>query len=94
MTLSIKVLYLTLSINDTEHNNALHYAECRYAECNADAIKKYVKFQLSLCMLKLASSESTFFVLDTLHNVLQHNDTQRKGLVCDTEHINALHYAE
>jgi hypothetical protein len=48
MTLSIKGLYVTLSIKYTEHYNALHfaaecyvlfivilchYAECRYAEC-------------------------------------------------------------
>jgi hypothetical protein len=45
-TLSIKGLYVTLSINDTEHNTALrytlhfiywyaecHYAKYRYAEC-------------------------------------------------------------
>jgi hypothetical protein len=24
---------MTLSISDTEHNNALSYAECHYAEC-------------------------------------------------------------
>ncbi len=24
---------MTLSINDTQRNNALHYAECHYAEC-------------------------------------------------------------
>jgi hypothetical protein len=48
MTLSVKGLYLTLSINDIEHNNALHYAECHYAECYVDALKKEVKFQLSL----------------------------------------------
>ncbi len=24
---------MTLGINDTQHNNALHYAERRYAEC-------------------------------------------------------------
>jgi len=29
MTLVIKGLFVTLSINDTHHNNALHYAECR-----------------------------------------------------------------
>ncbi len=45
-------------------------------------------------MFKQASSERTFFVLDNLLNVIRHNDTQRKGLVCYTEHINALHYAE
>jgi hypothetical protein len=34
MALSIKGLYVTLSINDTQHNNVLPYAECRYAECH------------------------------------------------------------
>ncbi len=31
MTLSVKGLYwyMTFCINDTQHNNALHYAECR-----------------------------------------------------------------
>ncbi len=28
MILSIKELYVTLKINYTEHNNALHHAEC------------------------------------------------------------------
>ncbi len=31
-TLGIKGFYMTLSINDTQHNHALHYAECR-ADC-------------------------------------------------------------
>ncbi len=31
--LSMKGLYVTLSITDTEDNNALHYTVCRYAEC-------------------------------------------------------------
>jgi hypothetical protein len=38
MTLSIKCLYvtlcITLSISDTQHNNALRYAECNNAECH------------------------------------------------------------
>jgi hypothetical protein len=29
----MKGLYITFSITDTQHNNALQYAECRYAEC-------------------------------------------------------------
>jgi hypothetical protein len=33
-TLSIKGLFMTLSINDTRRNHALHYAEYRYAECH------------------------------------------------------------
>ncbi len=33
MRLRIKALYVALSITDTQHNNALHYAECRSAEC-------------------------------------------------------------
>ncbi len=40
MTLSIKGLYATLSINDSEHNNALQYAECHYGECRG-AIYRY-----------------------------------------------------
>jgi hypothetical protein len=32
MTLSIKGLYVTLSINDTQRKKQCHYAECRYAE--------------------------------------------------------------
>jgi hypothetical protein len=36
MTVFIKGLglYVTLSINDTKHNNAIHCAKCRYAECS------------------------------------------------------------
>ncbi len=39
MALSMKGLYEKLSMNDTQHNNALlcaecHYAECHYAECH------------------------------------------------------------
>ncbi len=29
MTLSIKGLYMTLIITDTQHDNTLHYAQCR-----------------------------------------------------------------
>jgi hypothetical protein len=32
ITLSMKGLYVTLNINATESNNALHSDECRYAE--------------------------------------------------------------
>ncbi len=31
---------------------------------------------------------------DTQDNYSQHNYTQHKGLVCDTQHNNALHFAE
>ncbi len=38
MTLSMKCLYVTLcialSITDTQHNNAIRYAECNHAECH------------------------------------------------------------
>jgi hypothetical protein len=34
ITLSIRGLYVTLSITYIQHNNALHYAECSYAECD------------------------------------------------------------
>jgi hypothetical protein len=34
MTLSAKGLYMTLSINDTQHDNSLPYADCSYAECH------------------------------------------------------------
>jgi hypothetical protein len=37
---------MTLSINDTERNNALHYAMCRYAE---------VDFYLQLCSVIMLS---------------------------------------
>ncbi len=33
-TLSAKGLYMTLSINDTQRDNSLPYADCSYAECN------------------------------------------------------------
>ncbi len=33
LTLSIEGLYETFSRNDTEQNNTLDHAECRYAEC-------------------------------------------------------------
>jgi hypothetical protein len=33
MILNLKGLVVTLTINVTEHNNALHYSECHYAEC-------------------------------------------------------------
>ncbi len=54
MTLSTKKLYVTLSLNDIQHNNALplcsvshfiyyyaecHYAECRYADCSGAIYK-------------------------------------------------------
>jgi len=29
-TLSMKGLYVTLIVNDTQHNNALYFAECHY----------------------------------------------------------------
>jgi hypothetical protein len=45
-------------------------------------------------MFKQASSDGTFFVLENLHSVFWQNDTQHKGLVCDTEHKNTLHNAE
>jgi hypothetical protein len=32
-------LYMTLSINDTEHNNAQHNALGHYAECHAFLLK-------------------------------------------------------
>jgi hypothetical protein len=32
MTLSILGFYMMLRLNDTQRNNALHYAECHYAE--------------------------------------------------------------
>ncbi len=42
VTLSMKGLYVTHSISDTQHNNALPFAECRYAECSCAglAVKK------------------------------------------------------
>jgi hypothetical protein len=33
MTPSTKGLYVTLNVNDTEHNNALQYEVCHYVEC-------------------------------------------------------------
>ncbi len=51
MTLSIKVLNVTLTLS-TRHNNALHYAECRYAErlifyCYAEY--HYAEFRCADC---------------------------------------------
>ncbi len=34
MTLSIKGLNVKLSMNDTQHNNAMRYPDCSYAECH------------------------------------------------------------
>ncbi len=34
MVLSKPCLYVTLSITTTQINNALHYADCRHAECH------------------------------------------------------------
>jgi hypothetical protein len=31
---------------------------------------------------------------NTQHNDIQHKDTHPKGLVCETLHNNAMHYAE
>ena len=39
---------MTLSINDTQHNNALRYAECRYAKCRV-----LFTFMLSVNMLNV-----------------------------------------
>jgi hypothetical protein len=42
ITLSIKGLYVALSINNTQHTNPLQYADSHYAECR-------VLFVVMLC---------------------------------------------
>jgi hypothetical protein len=44
MILSIKGLYATLSITDTQHNNSLHYAECHDDECHILFIFIYCRY--------------------------------------------------
>jgi hypothetical protein len=39
---------MTLSINDTHHNNALHNAECHYAEYQALVLDLTDKYQTRL----------------------------------------------
>jgi len=113
MTLGIKGFYVTFSINNAQHNNALplcwilpfiyyyaeckytecqygrcHYAECQYAECRGTIYKSLSSLGSGACSVKL------FGVMfkwchdskhnNTQHNNIEQNDTQLKGLMCDT----------
>jgi hypothetical protein len=45
---------MTLSISDTQHNNALLHAECRYADCHVLFIVMYCVIMLNVSMLSVA----------------------------------------
>jgi hypothetical protein len=49
---------MTLSITDTQHNNALHYAECHYADCRVLFI-----VMLSVVMLNVVAPAANFSAL-------------------------------
>jgi hypothetical protein len=51
MALSIKGLYVTLSINNIEHKYALRYAECHYALSHILFIVMLSAVMLSVIML-------------------------------------------
>jgi hypothetical protein len=59
---------MTLSISDTQHNNALPWAECRYAECRI-----LFTIMLSVIMLSVVApvnyTEKNFMKLTTGANV-------------------------
>ncbi len=55
MTLIIKVLYVTLSINDTQHNNALHYSECNYAQCPVLFVVMLIVTIVNVVLLSVAA---------------------------------------
>jgi hypothetical protein len=44
-------MYVTLSINDTEQNNAQHSAVGYYAECHALLIERVIAFKMNVIML-------------------------------------------
>ncbi len=67
MTLSIRRLYVILSISDTQHNNPVimlsvafygecRYAECRYAECHI-ALKRLARVQRSSLLFVSVSDD-------------------------------------
>ncbi len=45
---------MTLSISDTQHNNALLHAECRYADCRVLFIVRLCVIMLNVIMLSVA----------------------------------------
>ncbi len=51
MTLSVKGLYVSLSINYNHHNNTLHYARGYYAECLILFIVMLTLFMLCVIVL-------------------------------------------
>ncbi len=63
MRSSIKGMYVTLSINDTEHNNALHYAECRVL---------FIMLSVVAPLKKLAKDKLYFVTPVTKRKVLRH----------------------
>ncbi len=55
MTLSIKGLFVTLSMNDTEHDNAQNYAHCHYARTRVLFIAMLNVIILSFVMLNVVA---------------------------------------
>ncbi len=53
MTLSIRGLNVTLSIIDTQHDDALYYADCSYAECRIIFIVMLSEIMLNVVMLNV-----------------------------------------
>ncbi len=56
-------MYLTLSINDTQHNNVLHhaefrYAECRYAECRYAEWMSWRRFRGLSIIVELSATHN------------------------------------
>jgi hypothetical protein len=55
MTFSKKGLYVTLSKTDTQHNKALHYAECCYTEYHILFIVMLSVIMLSVILLNIVA---------------------------------------
>ena len=64
MRRSIKGMYVTLSINDTEHNSALHYAESH--------VLFIVMLSVVAPLKKLAKDKLYFVTRVTKRKVLRH----------------------
>jgi hypothetical protein len=54
MTLTFKGLFVTLGINDTQHNGTL-YVECYYIECHEAECRDLFIIMLSVVMLNVAA---------------------------------------
>jgi hypothetical protein len=55
MILGIKGLYITLSITDTQHYNALRYADCHCAECRDSFIVMLSVIMLNVVVLNVTA---------------------------------------